>query len=66
MASLGCFENTDFTWQELSGNLESKGEDINNIDNLLEGRDIYIYEKVSSTSMDMKTEWIKFSSVLSV
>ena len=58
MASLGCFENTD--------NLESKGEDINNIDSLLEGGDIKTYEKVSFTSMDKKTEWIKFSSVLSV
>ena len=39
MASLGCFENTDFTWLESSDNLESKGEEINNIDSLLEGRD---------------------------
>ena len=58
MASLGCFENTD--------NLESKGEDINNIDSLLEEGDIKTYEKVSFTSMDKKTDWIKFSSVLSV
>ena len=29
MASLGCFENTDFTQLEFIDNLESKGEDIN-------------------------------------
>ena len=29
VASLGCFENTDFTQLGFTDNLESKGEDIN-------------------------------------
>ena len=65
MASLGCFENTDFTWLEFSDNLKSKGskrEDINNIDSLLERGDIYVWESLFHfRGQENKVNQVQFS-----